>query len=565
MKLSERGQGLLKWFIYAVVIILGVLLTISISSGFIMDYYWFKSIGHLNVFMINLKYQLILLFGGWAIATICLLLAWTKTRKSVGDQLPDIGGKLYTIFSVLVGFGVGWWLKGNYMIILKFLNQTSWGLVDPIFHQDISFYVFTLPMVKVFLTFVASISALVLVFSLIPYGIAKARFESEKTELEFGEYPIWDPFRFLRSPVILGPIIVLTIAGAISVWLGRYSYLWAFEPGAQVPVGASYMAVHYHIPYTWIKALGVILLGGLVAYSFSHLEELRDKIEVGDWSSLKKEIFLISAVFLIFAIMPGLIFGAINSLEVKPNEPDIQKDYIERGIKFTRKAYDLDEVVEIPYELRTENLSPEEALNASTIKNARIVDYRPIKTTYEERQRLREYYRFPDVDVDRYEVKSGKRISVISGREMDITTLQEEGKKGWQYTNLIYTHGYGVVVSPASEVSKDGFPLLKVGDIPVKSEWKALEVKAPRIYFGELTNDYVITKAQGLKEFDYPVENQNYYNYEYDRGIEMGSFWKKLVTFFYIGDFKILVSNYVGEESRLMLHRNVHKRIKKIA
>ncbi|KXA91154.1 hypothetical protein AKJ57_02330, partial [candidate division MSBL1 archaeon SCGC-AAA259A05] len=270
MKLSERGQGLLKWFIYAVIIISAVLLTISIGSEFIMDYYWFKSIGYLNVFMINLKYQLILLFGGWAIATLCLLLAWRETKKSVGDQLPTIGGKLYTIFSVLIGFGVGWWFKGKYMILLKFLNQSAWGVVDPIFGHDVSFYVFTLPMIKVLLTFVAAVSALVLVFSLIPYGIAKARFESEKTELEFGEYSIWDTFRFLRSPVVIGPIIVLTIAGAISVWLGRYSYLWAFDPGGQVPVGASHMAVHYHIPYTWIKALGVLLLGGLVAYSFSH-------------------------------------------------------------------------------------------------------------------------------------------------------------------------------------------------------------------------------------------------------------------------------------------------------
>lgn len=559
--LSERGQSLLKWGVYVIVVISVLMTAISVASGFIMDYYWFSAVGYLQVFMVNIKYQLALLFLGWAVTTILLLFSWRTVSKSLGDQLPSISDKIYKVGSVIAGFGVGWWFKGEYLTVLKFLNQAPWGSVDPVFAKDISFYVFTLPMLESVLIFIAVVSGVVLLFTVFSYGIGRFGIEAKMGEVDYsGEGSFWSVFRLMKSWSVLGPILVLVGVGAVWMWLGRFSYLWGYEVGSQVPVGASYMAVHYLIPYTWVKAFGMILLGVLVFRVFTSFGEIRERLEFGDWGALKKEIGLVIALILIFAVVPGAVFGTINTLEVSPNEPGVQQTYIERGIEYTNQAYDLEDTVEVTYPISSENLTLEEALESPTVKNARIVDYRPVKTTYDEKQRLRTYYEFHDVDVDRYYVENKKLLVVISGREMD-----KEGG-GWQNQHLFYTHGFGVVASPASEKQVDGSPILSISDIPPVSDWKNVEIKEPRIYFGERTNDYVIVNAHGLKEFDYPKgENNVQYTYEKDKGISLGSLWKKLISWFYTGDFKILVSDYVGKDSRLLLHRNVHDRVGKIA
>ncbi len=560
---SEKGQTVLKWFIYIVIIISAFVAVVSIASGFIMDYYWFDSIGYLGVFLTNIRYQLALLFLGWAVASVALLLSWPTIRKALGDQIPDIGGTLFKVFSVFVGFGVGWWFKGNYITVLKFLNKVPWGVEDPIFQMDTSFYVFTLPMIRTVITFVAVISGLVLFLSLFSFSIGRTALEAkirrDETELT-EENPAWELPRFLKSWPVLGSIIALVGVGAVSVWLGRFSYLWEFNPGAPVPVGADFMAVNYLIPYTWVEAAGVILFGYLIVRVILNSDDIREKLEFGDFSTLKTEIGLLIVVIVIFLIIPGVVFGAIDTINVQPNEPPIQEPYIKNGIEFTNKAYDLEDITDIPYPLGSENLSSDEALDSPTIQNARIVDYRPVKQTYQQKQRLRTYYEFNDLDVDRYRLdEETKQLTILSGREMS------RGSDSWQNKHLYYTHGFGTVLSPASRIASDGSPILSVRDIPPVSSFDRTEVKEPRIYFGERTNDYVIVNGEGIDEFDYPLgENNEYYRYEYDRGIKIGNPWKKLVSWFYTGDFNILVSDLVGGDSKLFLHRNIHQRVEKI-
>ncbi len=561
LNLSERGQTLFRWVFYAIVAIAVFMLVVSIVSGFIMDYYWFSSVGYLQVFMVNLEYQLILLFVGWLVTTICLLHTWRGIKKRFDADVPFIGDKVFKVFSVLFGLGIGWWFKGEYMTVLKFLNRASWGVTDPVFGNDISFYIFTLPFIKTALTFVAVVSVVVLFVSVFSYGILRSGLRKEEEEFELEERePLSDVFDFLRSWPISGSIISLTAVGAISVWLGRYSYLWEFNPGAQVPTGAAYMATHYLIPYAWVKAFGIILLGYIFLYVLRNAEELRYRLDVSGLFSLKKVVSIVLAIIVIFAIVPGAVFGAIDTFNVQPNEPGIERPYLERTIEYTNKAYGLDGIFEIPYTVTSENLGVEEALNSPTVKNARIVDYRPVKVTYEQKQRLRTYYEFPDVDVDRYRTEDGKKLAVISAREMVVRD------SSWQNRHLFFTHGFGAVVSPASEKEPDGSPVLTVRDIPPVSDWDVTDIQEPRVYFGERTDDYAIVRAEGLDEFDYPLgENNVQYRYEYDSGIPLDSAWKKLIGWFYTGDFNMIVSDYVGEESKLLLHRNVHDRVKKIA
>lgn len=578
MDLTDRGQGILRYLLFAAIAIAFVLIMISVSSGFVMDYYWFSAVGFQGIFMTNLKYQLLLLFGGWITTVVCLFLAWRKVKKVLGDEVPSVGDWLFKGFSIFLGLGVGWWFRGKYLIFLKYINQVPWNVTDSVFGNDISFYIFTLPFAKTLLTFVGVISGVVLFLSIFSYGIGKAGIEERRREEEFGGFEspenpksskVWSVPKFLSSRLILIPIGVLTVVAALFVWLGRYSYLWGFDPGSSVPTEATYMAVKYHIPYAWVEAFGVLLIGWLIIHGIKNSEEIGEKLELGDYDALKKEIVVVGSLILIFLIIPQGVFGAINSFNVQPNEPGIQEEYINRTINATNRAYGLKNITEIPYRTNMENrLTSDTALESPTVKNARIVDYRPIQRAYQERQRLRLYYTFHDVDVDRYRTENGKRLAVVSGREIDTGSVPSRGGM-WQNNHLIYTHGYGAVLSPANDVEADGSPILTVSDMPTRSEWGSTEVRDSRIYFGEETNNYAMVGAENLNEFDYPREGEDVYNRFVDnypdRGISIGNPWKKLVSWFYTGDFELLVSDYVGDESRLLLHRNVHTRVKKIA
>ncbi len=566
---SDTDQGFLKIVVLVIIAISAVMTVISALSGFIMDYYWFKSVGYLSVFMKNLNYQVALFLIGWAITTTFLLLSWGTIRKALGDQLPDMGSKLYKGIAVLLGVLMGNWLSGSYLTVLKFLNQSPWGVTDPIFGHDVSFYVFTLPFLRTVLAFVGGVAALVLFLCLLSFVLGSFRVEISESGVKYFDYSsesgkgwAWHPFRFLGSWSIVGSVAVLTVVGAISVWLFRFSYLWSFNPGAQIPTGAGFMAVNYYIPYTWIQALGVLLLGGLVIHVLRNLRQVWDNLETEEFGLLKKEIGVLVAVVAIFIIIPGAVFGAVNTISVQPNEPGIQQPYLERTINYTKQAYDLDGIKEVAY-TSNRNLSSEEALQSPTVENARIIDYRPVQTTYKEKQRLRTYYEFPEIDLGRYITEEGKKLTVISNREMDYEGGRGGG--GWQNQHLFFTHGFGAVVSPASEVQPDGSPVMKLKNIPPESDWKVTSLDEPRIYYGEITDDYTIVKANELNEFDYPMGEENIqYRYEHDSGINLDSTWKKLVAWFYTGDFNILVSGYVGEESQMLLHRNVQDRAQMI-
>ncbi len=565
---SESDQDLIKWVVFIIIAISAIATVISALSGFIMDYYWFKSVGYLSVFMKNLNYQVVLFLVGWAVTTAILLLSWGTIRKALGDQLPDIGSKLYKGLAVLLGLIMGNLLSGSYLTVLKFLNQSPWGVTDPIFGYDVSFYVFTLPFLRTVLAFVGGIAALVLFLCLLSFVLGSFRLEISESGVKYFDYSsesgkgwAWHPFRFLGSWPIIGSVGVLAVVGAISVWLLRFSYLWSFNPGAQVPTGADFMAVNYYIPYTWIQALGVLLLGGLAIHVLRNLRDVWGKLETEEFGLLQKEIGVLAVVVIILIIIPTVAFGAINTISVQPNEPGIQQPYLEKTINYTKKAYDLDNIREVTY-TSGRNLSSQEALESPTVENARIIDYRPVLTTYKEKQRLRTYYEFPEIDLGRYQTEEGKKLTVISNREMDYEGGQGGG---WQNRHLFFTHGFGSVVSPASEVQPDGSPIMKVKNIPPESDWNITSVYEPRIYYGEITEDYTIVKASGLNEFDYPMGGENVqYRYEHDSGIALDSLWKKIVAWFYTGDFNILVSNYVGEDSQMLLHRNVQDRAQRI-
>ncbi len=270
------------------------------------------------------------------------------------------------------------------------------------------------------------------------------------------------------------------------------------------------------------------------------------------------------AAWLALAFLGGLYPAVVQRFIVAPNELAAERPFIAHAIAFTRYAFGLDNIRERDFSA-SGTLTPQvlEA-NQATIQNIRLWDWRPLLTTYSQLQEIRLYYTFNDVDVDRYLIGGQLRQVMLAARELDTDQLPEQAQT-WINRHLIYTHGYGVVVSPVNEFTREGLPLLLVRDIPPKADDPALEVTRPEIYFGEVTRDYAIVHTTE-PEFDYPSGDQNIYTrYEGPAGVPLGGFFRRLLFALRFGHSQILFSSAIQPESRILYHRQIGERVQMLA
>jgi uncharacterized membrane protein (UPF0182 family) len=202
--------------------------------------------------------------------------------------------------------------------------------------------------------------------------------------------------------------------------------------------------------------------------------------------------------------------------------------------------------------------------NQSIFKNVRLWDWRALDAVLKQFQEIRLYYEFHDVDIDRYTFDGQYREVMVSAREMVPGNLPPNSQT---FVNKVfkYTHGYGIALSTVTDFTKEGLPNLLVKNIPPESKYKELAVEQPQIYYGEMTNDYVITNSSE-EEFDYPRGEANeYIRYSGSGGVQLSNFWRKLIYAYKMGDIKLLLSSYPTPESRLMFRRQVEERVKTLA
>ncbi|MCP4640822.1 MAG: COG1615 family transporter, partial [bacterium] len=246
-----------------------------------------------------------------------------------------------------------------------------------------------------------------------------------------------------------------------------------------------------------------------------------------------------------------------------PNEWDYEKDYIARNIEFTRIAYGLDEVKAQAWPgdgaLTAETL----AAHAGTTDNLQVWDPAPLQSMFNQKQRIRSYYAFNGVDVDRYEVDGALRPVMIAPRELGVDGLPEKNRV-WTNLHLYYTHGYGLCMSFANRAVAGGLPDFLIRDIPPVST-RAPEVAEPRIYFGENTTGYALVDTD-LDEFDYPGDPENFFNrYAGTGGLSVGGTLRRALLAWHTGDKDILFTEQFRDESRILLFRQVRARVAKLA
>ena len=424
--------------------------------------------------------------------------------------------------------------------VLLFLNQKSFGITDPIFDTDVSSFVFGLPLYRLFVSWgfqLVVFTSLIIVLLFIATGAL---------QLRQGQLPEVSSGAKAHLSVLLAFIAVLK---AFAYRLDSLELL--YSPRGKV-FGASYTDVVAHLP-----ALNLLILISLFGAVL-----LLVNIKRRGWLLPVTAISLWLAVSI---IVGGLVPAAIQRFRVIPDELNKELTYVENHIEYTRLAYGLDAIEEKSFEA-SPNLTKEDlSKNQQTVDNIRLWDPTVLAETYSQLQEIRAYYALDEVDVDRYKINGVLTQVMVAARELDQTNLPAVG---WVNERLQYTHGFGVVFSPANNVASQGQPDFYVKGVPATTTVSELEIEQPRIYFGESADsiEYVVVNSL-QEEVDYPLSTEGqsvaYTNYSGDGGVSIGSFFKRLGFALRYSELNLLISNQLSEDSKLIMERNIVSRVKK--
>ena len=525
--------------------ILAVLILFSPQiAHFATDFLWFDEVGYQSVF---LTFTFAKFAVGFVVFLLVFLLSYVtlhfttkyEPKVQVEDDtvvnVPDKkGGKriLALVPSLVLGLMAGYLsATALWQDILLFINQTKAGVIDPVFGRDISFYFFNVSLFETVYALAFLFLAVIFLFNLL-MTIYLQGFSKHSFKL-MGKRIIYFAVAF-----------VLLLIGGFQLEAANLLYA---QDGAVF--GAGYTDLHITLPMYHIASLACVLTAICLLVA------------------LKKKNAKIAAigpvVLAVVLLVGGLAATGVQNFIVQPAEIAKEQPYITNNIQMTNKAYGLEHIKEVEFSGSGTLTATDLQEEMDTIKNIRLIDYRPTSTVYNQLQSMRLYYKFVDVDIDRYDINGSQQQVYLSARELDQSSLDSSAQT-WVNKYLKYTHGYGAVVSPVNQVTSQGQPEMWVENIPPNSEVPELEISRPEIYYGQLTNDYVIVNTKE-PEFDYPIGDSNAQSqYEGDAGIPM-NFMNKSLFAMDRANYKILFSNLITSDSKILLNRNILERAEKIA
>ncbi len=426
--------------------------------------------------------------------------------------------------------------------VLLFLNQQSFGVTDPVFQADVSRYVFGLPLYRLFVSWgfqLVIFTSLIIILFFVATGAL---------QLRQGRLPEVSSGAKAHLSVLLAFIAILK---AFAYRLDSMELL--YSPRGKV-FGASYTDVIAHLP-----ALNLLILISLFGAVL-----LLVNIKRRGWLLPATAISLWLAVSI---IVGGLVPAAIQRFRVVPDELNKELPYVENHIDYTRLAYGLDSIEEKSFAASADLSQNDISNNKQTVDNIRLWDPTVLAETYSQLQEIRAYYALQEVDVDRYRINGELTQVMVAARELDQTNLPAVG---WVNERLQYTHGFGVVFSPANNVASQGQPDFYVKGVPATTTVSELEVDQPRIYFGESADSVEYVVVNSLQdEVDYPLSTEGqsvaYTNYSGDGGVGIGSFFRRLGFALRYSELNLLISNQLSDDSKLIMERNIVSRVKKAA
>jgi uncharacterized membrane protein (UPF0182 family) len=541
------------WLGWAIV----VLFLLASAAELLGELLWFQELGYASVFWRILLTKLLLL-----VVSTVLVAAYLLANLLILARQVDLPATIHAVFyhnhhaptpapalsdrrlkmllaalSLVVALVIGLTYPADWDGYLRFAFAQDFGKTDPVFGHDLGFYVFVLPFMEKLQNTVTLLAFLTT--ALLGTAYAKAGV------LQYTRGQGIKAPRGVRNHLLVNGSLFL-LGWASGYVLDRYDLL---TDSSGAVFGAGYTDVMVTRWALWAAAavtvafaagLYILLLRGRAAHT---------PILLGGFAGG------------MFALLGFLPFS-VQQFVVEPNELERETPYLERNIAFTRAAFGLETIETRAYSADTKLDAATIDANRDTVDNIRLWDWRPLSQTFKQLQQIRTYYTFVDVDVDRYRFGDDYLQVLLSAREL---SPELPGRnETWLNRRLQYTHGFGIVMSPAAKKTPDGRPVLLVKDLPPETP-PGLPLDEAAIYYGEEVSGYRIVTT-GVREFDYPRGDENVYTrYGGHGGVPLSSFWRRLLYAWLEFDVGILISDYIEPESRIQLWRAVQDRIGKLA
>ena len=514
------------------------------------DWLWFGELGYQSVLATMLRSQgtlFTIVFVGmtvWltvnlriAVASLTDARPMYTTPEGFSISLP--GRRQFTAIAnaaaMLIALLAGLYAAGEWNVWMAWRHGVPFGQSDPLLGRDVAFYVFTLP----FLELVRSLLQLAIVTAAVASGALY--FLSGSLVSAFPASVTFSPTA-RRHLALLGAAFLLVLA--FGAWLRHAEYL---IPSAAGSVGATYTDVYARMPAA-LLLIGVSVVGAILAL-------------VQAFTDRRWPIPLAVAVYLVVSIGGSVYASFLQRIVVSPNEQARETPYIRNNIEATRRAFALDGVEERPISGEARLTRGDIDRNAATLENVRLWDHQPLLETFSQLQEIRTYYDFHAIDNDRYTINGVTRQVMLSGREINSASLPN---RTWVNERITFTHGYGLTLGPVNQVTSQGLPVLFIRDIPPAATVD-LQITEPSIYFGELSNDYVIVRAN-VDEFHYPSEEGDRpTRYTGRGGVPIGSFLRKVLFALRFASYDILLSDAITSESRIVFNRRITERVQRLA
>jgi len=517
---------------------------------FYTDWLWFGEVGYQGVFLTIVRSEASLFTITFVIAVLWLVFNLRLALGSMREgrpifttqqgievtlpgrqQLQTIASAIAMVLSGLIGL----YASSQWEAWVLWQKAVPFGQQDPILGYDIGFYVFTIP----FLQFVRGIAQTLVIMAALGAGAIYA----------LSGMVLTGPSSFLtmtptvrRHIALLVAIFFLLVAGG--AWLGRFELL---AHPAGIIYGASYADMHARMPVALVLTV-VSVLGALLAVGHGLTRR--------NWP-----IPVAVAVYLIVSLGGEAYATLLQRFVVTPNEQARESPFIRNNIDATRRAFALDRVGEQGLTGDAVLTRDDIARNAPTLQNVRLWDHQPLLDTFGQLQEIRTYYDFVSVDNDRYIVNGRQQQVMLSARELNSNSLPN---RTWVNERLTFTHGYGLTLGPVNQVTSEGLPVLYVRNLPTETI-PELPITEPSLYFGELSNDYVIVRTR-TREFHYPRGDENVFTqYAGSGGLALESLGRRIMFALRFGAYQIAFNDDTTGESRILFHRNIAERVQEIA
>ncbi|MDP8937159.1 MAG: UPF0182 family protein [Actinomycetota bacterium] len=545
---STSGRIVLLLIAGAVLILLVSLRGIA---GFYTDFLWFEELEITSVWKGVLGAKIILgaVFTAvffailWANLAIADLIAPTFRPMGPEEQFVEryhevVGNRgglvrlgVAALFALIAGPGVA----GQWNSWVLFRNQVPFGASDAQFGRDIGFYVFELPFLKFVVDWLFAAMVIVLIVTAVAHYLnGGIRFQTPLQKVT--------PQVKAHLSVLLA---VLALLKAVQYFLERYELVYSSRGVVQ---GAGYTDVNAQLPA--LNLLVVISLFAVVLFLVNILRRgwVLPVIAVGLWA--------------LVSVAVGAAYPAfVQKFRVQPTESTRERPYIQRNITATRAAYNLRDTRLNDFEASPDRNAVDLGANEETIRNARLWDPSALQETYKRLQEIRNFYQINDVDVDRYMIDGRPTQVLVSARELNIAGIPSPS---WVNQHLVYTHGYGAVVTPSSAVAPDGNPDFRLKDLPPRGV-PAVD-QQPAIYYGQGVDGYAIVRTK-QQEIDYTEANGTNHTtvYQGDGGVRMNGLVRRVALALRFGDLNPLISSFVTSDSRAIYVRNIDERVRKAA